>query len=108
MVEALEFGDPTAYLPWLRFFPMKNVVKLKEAIAIRDKFMQEKLKEHMETINPDHVRDFTDSLIKTSRDEEAFKSIRTAQKRSAENLDLLLSDLIVAGNLLNLSIFPWK
>ena len=27
--EGVGNGDPTAFLPWLRFFPMKNLVKLK-------------------------------------------------------------------------------
>ena len=82
-------------------------MKLKEGIAMRDKFMKQKVKERMETFNPDYIRDFTDSLIKTSRDEKAFKNISAGQKRTVENLDLLLFDMIIAGNTLRLHLLSY-
>lgn len=56
-------GDPTAFLPWLRFFPLKSIKTMKEAYALRTELMKKKIQEHESTFDPNNIRDFTDSLL---------------------------------------------
>ena len=94
-MQSLGLGDPAAYLPWLRFLPSKNWEKLKEGVAMRDKFLQQKVKQRKETYDPNVVRDFVDSLIKTSRDKTVFQDIEDNGERNEDNLDILLADMIL-------------
>ena len=74
VMEGLGNGDPVAWFPWLRFFPLNGITKLKQGIEIRDPLLRKKLKEHRESFNPEKLRDFTDSLIKSSQDETIWEN----------------------------------
>ena len=97
IIEALAFGDPAAYVPLFRLLPNKNLAKLKEGVAIRDKVLSRKVDERKATYNPDVVRDFVDSLIKTSGDKSLFKDMDIDQVRREDNLDILLANMVIAG-----------
>ena len=43
------------------------------------------------------IRDFIDSLIKTSSDESVFDGKEIQQLRNDDNLDLLVADMVIAG-----------
>ena len=64
---------------------------------MRDEVLQRKVKERLETFNPEVVRDFTDSLIKAAGDENLFQGMDSGQDDLKENLDLLLMNMVVAG-----------
>ena len=98
IMDSLGLGDPAASIPWLRFFPSKDISNLKQGIAMRDKLLSKKVNERIETYDPDVVRDFVDSLIKTSGDESLFKDMGSEGIERGNNLDLLLSNMLLAGN----------
>ena len=54
-------------------FNFRGIQKLQKAVEMRDPFLRRKLEEHKATFNPDNLRDFTDSLIKSSQEPEFLK-----------------------------------
>lgn len=89
-------GDPVAFLPWLRFFPLPGLKMLKEGIEIRDTLLKRKLKEHRKTFNPEKIRDFTDSLIKSSMDCSLWENVGVKDVTD-DHLEMILFDIFVAG-----------
>ena len=96
ILEGLGNGDPVAFMPWLRFFPSKSLTMIKEGINIKDPYFRKKVIEHRETFDPAHIRDFTDSLIKVSKDENIWKDMKK-QVVQDDELELLLIDMLIAG-----------
>ena len=99
-------GDFVSFLPWLRFFPLDGVRKLTEAIRIRDPILRRKLTEHRETYNPEHIRDFTDCLIKTSMEEEVWEQVGLKEVTD-DNLEMIIFDMFIAGGDSNATILQW-
>lgn len=64
-------GEPVGVLPWLRFFPdSQNLKTMKEGIRLRELHTQREFDEHRRTLDPNNIRDITDSLLLLSRDEK--------------------------------------
>ena len=94
--DGLSNGDPVSFLPWLRFFPQGGLEKLKKGIAIKDPIVRRKLLEHKESFDPDHIRDFTDSLLKTSKEEKVWQHAGI-QNLTDDHLEMILYDMFIAG-----------
>ena len=64
-------GEPLSFLPWLRFFPDSDNIKLlKEGVRHRDEHIQREFDEHRRTLDPNNIRDITDNLLRLSQNEE--------------------------------------
>ena len=89
-------GDPVGFIPWLRFFPFDGLSKLKKGIAIRDPFLHKKLMEHKKSFDSENIRDFTDSLIKSSMDESVWENVGLKEVTD-DHLEMILFDIFVGG-----------
>ena len=69
--------EPLGVFPWMRFFPdSENIKTMKRAIRSRDKHLQREFDEHRRTLDPDNIRDITDSLLCLfSEDEEVHLKV---------------------------------
>ena len=106
ITEGFSNGDPVSALPWLRFFPMRGLRKLQEGVKLRDPLLRRKLNEHKETFDPENIRDFTDSLIKSSSEPDFLKHCEKDNVTSDvtgvshvvdDRLEMILFDIFIAG-----------
>jgi len=69
IVSGLGPGEPLGILSWLRFFPdSKKIRTMKEGIRLRDEHTQREFDEHRRTLDPNNIRDITDSLLLLSQE----------------------------------------
>ena len=94
-----------AYMPWLRFFPLDGLKKLKKGLSIRDPILRQQLTQHRQTYNENNLRDFTDYVIKFSRDEVTLKKF--GEVLTDDHMELLLNDLFIAGTETTLTTLLW-
>ena len=89
-----------------RFFPQKDVEKMKRANAMKDPIIRRKVEEHRATFDGDHIRDFTDTLLKTSLDDKLWKEAGL-ERVSNDHLEMILSDVFVAGQAIYYFYYPY-
>ena len=58
--------DPVGFIPLLRYFPLKHLTMIHEHIRLRDPILHKNVLAHRNTFNRTNIRDFTDSLLKSS------------------------------------------
>ena len=76
-------------------------MQLKDAIVKRDKYLAKYLREHLQTYGEGLRRDFTDYLIEISRHK------KDASVPGEGDLEMILSDIIVAGSDTTLTSLQW-
>lgn len=102
IISSFAFHDPIAWMRWLRhIYPSENYMRLKDAIVKRDKYLAKYLKEHLQTYREGLRRDFTDYLIEISRHN------KDASVLGEGDLEMILSDMIVAGSDTTLTSLEW-
>ncbi|EDO46605.1 predicted protein, partial [Nematostella vectensis] len=88
--------NPLIYMPWLRFFPLQVVKKMKETVTARDRLIQRKITEHRETYKEGEIRDLTDALLKSL--EDAKQEDNNAMSLLTEDhLLIAINDVFMAG-----------
>ena len=95
-VQGMDNSSALSFMPWLRFFPNEGLSKLKRGVAMRDKILSQKLKEHMESFDANNLRDFTDALLNEFYNEAKADS-KVKQLLTDANLEMILADLFIAG-----------
>ena len=93
------------FLPWLRFFPSNGLKKVKKGVAIRDALIQQQLKTHREAFNPNQIRDYTDYVLKYSK--EYGTSSNLDEQLNEENMTMMLQDIFISGSEITLSTLLW-
>ena len=92
--------DAIAYLPWLRYLPIKSLKvgldKLVRCTEIRDPILKKKLDEHRDSMTPETIRDFTDAILKEA--DNALKEDKSIKNYlTDDHLHMTLLDIFTAG-----------
>lgn len=103
---ALNHGDPTIFLPWLRYFPLECIRNAKKSLFLKNQLMNKKIQEHERTFDPDNIRDYTDSLLDILYKKQEW------HKYGIENMNYIhveniLIDILVAGYHTTLGTLRW-
>lgn len=89
-------------LPWLRFFPLEDVRRLRESRAIRDDILDAKFREHKVRFDEDNannnfeIEDLTDALLKAYYEAEEEDG-KVAQLLSEDHIVMTMNDVFNAG-----------
>ncbi|XP_047136965.1 steroid 17-alpha-hydroxylase/17,20 lyase isoform X1 [Hydra vulgaris] len=94
-----------SFLPWLRFFPSNGLKKVRKGVLIRDKLLRFQLKKHRETYNPVQIRDYTDYVLKYSKEFETSRNID--EQLSEDNMEMMLQDIFISGSETTISTLLW-
>ncbi|KAI6077983.1 cytochrome P450 1A5-like protein [Aix galericulata] len=92
--EVAAAGNPSDFIPLLRYLPSRTMDLFKDYNQRFVRFLQAIVKEHYETYDKDNIRDITDSLIEQCLDK---KEASTAARIPNEKIVNLVNDLFGAG-----------
>jgi len=100
--------DPAGAFPWTQLFYLSpNIKRIREGVKLRDEYISKQLKQHVETYDPDHIRDFCDSLIKSVRESEDSWKKGDPNSNVTDSLEMILSDIIIAGAETTATTLTW-
>ncbi|XP_056621924.1 cytochrome P450 1A1 [Triplophysa dalaica] len=88
-------GNPSDFIPFLRFLPSKSMKKFLDINARFSSFMQRIVKEHYDTFDKNNIRDITDSLIDHCEDRKLDENSNV--QVSDEKIVGIVNDLFGAG-----------
>ncbi|XP_057203270.1 cytochrome P450 1A1 [Triplophysa rosa] len=88
-------GNPSDFIPFLRYLPSKTMKKFLEINARFSSFMQRIVKEHYDTFDKNNIRDITDSLIDHCEDRKLDENSNV--QVSDEKIVGIVNDLFGAG-----------
>ncbi|XP_070618059.1 cytochrome P450 1A5-like [Erythrolamprus reginae] len=94
-VESTGSGNPSTFIPLLRYLPNSAIKKFKSYNQQFTCFLQKNVKEHYETFRKDHIRDITDSLIEESQKQKVDAKMKT--QLPAGKIVNLVNDIFGAG-----------
>ena len=98
--------DPINYLSWIKYiYQTRTFKKYLENIKIRDEFVGNQLTKHLMSFRQDRVRDFTDKLIK---DKGIKSSISKIDPSIRNEIEMILSDMLLAGIDTTRSVLEWS
>ena len=98
--------SPVNYVKFLRLFPNSVLAELKHGIELRDQILDNVLREHRETYDPENLRDFTDFVLR-ELDRQGKDDHLMLKSIDDENLRQILSDLFVAGTETTTTVLTW-
>ena len=107
ITQGFDNASAVAFIPWLKHFPNKGISKIKEGVAIRDKFVSKTLQEHQNSFDPNNLRDFTDALINEFSKEMSADNKVQALLTNA-NMEMILADLYLAGSETTTTTLHWS
>ncbi|XP_065649369.1 LOW QUALITY PROTEIN: steroid 17-alpha-hydroxylase/17,20 lyase isoform X2 [Hydra vulgaris] len=93
------------FLPGLRYLQFSEIKKLKSSLVIYFRLLNDQLKKHKETFDENNIRDFTDSIIKFSKDETMENKFE--EELTDEHLEHVIGDMFVAGSEITLTSLLW-
>lgn len=89
--------------PWLYHFPVKHTNALNEMVRSRDKMLNKRYKEHIETYQEGKVRDLTDALIKAKSEEDSDSREVITQ----DHIIMTMQDVFIAGHETTTTTLLW-
>ncbi|XP_066929119.1 steroid 17-alpha-hydroxylase/17,20 lyase-like [Clytia hemisphaerica] len=105
--DGLTPGQPIAIFPWLRFFPDTEKFKnLKLGSKLRHDYTHKSFNEHIETFNPERIRDLTDNLLHLSQNKEMWKDAGF-ENVTQEQLEYVVNSIFFASVETQASTFKW-
>lgn len=99
-------GDPTAFLPWLRFFPLQSFKYAKKIMSLRRNFMSKRILQHESTIDTNNIRDLTDALVASLHKKDELKK-HEMEEMGYDDIEAVLSDMFNAGFETTLTTLGW-
>ncbi|XP_072016443.1 steroid 17-alpha-hydroxylase/17,20 lyase-like [Amphiura filiformis] len=66
--ELLSPGHPLDLFPVLRVLPLKRLRTIQEIISIQDQIVRREYREHLDTFDPDNIRDLTDAFLQVMKE----------------------------------------
>lgn len=106
ILECYKNGDPTAILPWLRYFPLSSFKCANETLLLRRNFVSKRVLQHESTIDANKIRDITDSLIASMKDKDELKK-HELEGMDYDDIESVLSDIFNAGFETTLTTLGW-
>ncbi|XP_051513003.1 cytochrome P450 1A1-like [Myxocyprinus asiaticus] len=88
-------GNPSDFIPFLRFLPSRSMKKFQDLNARFSNFIQKIVKNHYDTFDKDNIRDITDSLIDQCEDRKLDENSNV--QVSDEKIVGIVNDLFGAG-----------
>ena len=105
--DGLTPGQAITIFPWLRFFPDTEKFKnLKVGSQQRHDYTHRVFDEHIETFNPEKIRDLTDNLLLLSQNKEIWKDAGF-ENVTQEQLEYVVNSIFFAGVETQASAFKW-
>ncbi|XP_065070817.1 steroid 17-alpha-hydroxylase/17,20 lyase-like [Rhopilema esculentum] len=95
------------FVPLLRLLPNKLLSNFKLGVAMKDRFFDKKLREHMESFDQNNLRDFTDFVLHNFENERKADSKIQSYIHDV-NLRQILSDLLLAGGETTSTVLRWS
>ena len=89
-------------LPWLRFFPLKDMKRLRDSRAIRDEILDAKFQEHKQRFEEDNannnfeITDLTDALLKAHYEAQQEDG-KVKQMLTEDHIVMTMNDVFNAG-----------
>lgn len=93
-------------IPWLIHFPIKHTKALNQLIASRDRVLNRKYKEHVDTYEEGKIRDLTDALLKAKLEEETLDS-HAKQMIQTDHVIMTMQDIFIAGQETTTTTILW-
>ena len=93
------------FLPWFRFLPFTRLKMFEDILSKYFLFLKEQLIKHKESFDENNIRDFTDSVIRLSKDATLQKKID--EELTDEHLEHIVSDMFVGGTETTLTSLLW-
>ncbi|XP_053548923.1 steroid 17-alpha-hydroxylase/17,20 lyase [Bombina bombina] len=94
--------------PWLQIFPNKDLEILKKSVAVRDKLLQKKLKEHEEAFCSETINDLMDALLKAKLSMENNNSnISHEVGLTDDHILMTVGDIFGAGVETTSTVLKW-
>ncbi|XP_003209373.2 cytochrome P450 1A4 [Meleagris gallopavo] len=88
-------GNPTDFIPLLRYLPNRAMAAFKDVNARFNAFIQKIVQNHYTTFDKEHIRDVTDSLIGHCQEKKTGEDVRV--QPSDESIISIVNDLFGAG-----------
>lgn len=104
--ELAKKGDPTVFLPWLRFFPLQSVKLAQELTRLKKSFMSKRIRQHQATINTNKIRDMMDGFLAASQDKEDLKK-HGFEDMGHDDIESVLAGMFIAGFETTLTTLGW-
>ncbi|XP_066929273.1 steroid 17-alpha-hydroxylase/17,20 lyase-like, partial [Clytia hemisphaerica] len=93
--------------PWLKYLPhTKKFKELLKGSEIRDSITRKFFEEHIQTFNPEKLRDLTDNLLYLSQNKEMWQDAGF-EKVTQLQLESIINSIFVAGIETSLSTLRW-
>ncbi|XP_065649370.1 steroid 17-alpha-hydroxylase/17,20 lyase-like [Hydra vulgaris] len=105
IVAGLSNTTAVDFLPGLRYLQFSEIKKLKSSLVIYFRLLHDQLKKHKETFDENNIRDFTDSIIKFSKDETMENKFE--EELTDEHLEHVIGDMFIAGSETTLTSLLW-
>ena len=96
IVQGFDNASIISIMPWLRFFPNKGLSMLRKGIKLRDEVLDQKIREHKQTFNPNNIRDFTDALL-LEFSKETTEDNKVKRYLNDTNFEQIVSDMFFSG-----------
>ena len=84
------------FVPLLRLLPNRLLSNFKLGVAMKDRFFEKKFREHMDSLDPKNLRDFTNFVLHNFENNKKADSKIQSHIHDV-NLRQILSDLLLAG-----------
>ena len=102
--------DAIAFLPWLRYLPIKSLrVGLENILksnSLRDPILKKRLDEHRDTMTPGKIRDFTDAILAEAKT-ELRENKQSCLYLTDDHLHMILNDIFTAGAETTITALRW-
>ena len=104
LVTGLSNTTAIRFLPWLKYLPFSGLKELKSTFSKLFSIQKEQLIKHCKTYE-NNIRDFTDSVIKLSRDK--IMENNESEKLTDEHLENILANMFIGGTETPLTSLLW-
>lgn len=104
--QGLACCDAVAVFPWLRYFPLDGISKLRAGLKIRNRLYEKKIQYHKSTFDPEKIRDCTDAILKALSEDKTLKKAGIDEVTD-DHIKMLVNDLFVGGLETTMTVLRW-
>ena len=106
MVDGLTGGDPLAFLPWLRIFPLPYLKTLREYVRVRDNYLHKRVGDHKLDYDENNLRDFADTMLKLTFDKPVQEGTGITTITD-DYIEIMFSEMYIGGSETSISALRW-
>ena len=94
------------FIPLLQFLPLNRIKEFQNALSKFFLILKQQLIKHRETYDENNIRDFTDSVLKLSKDKNMSGNI--IEELTDDHLEHILGDIFLAGTETTMNTLLWS